>query len=83
MIYLLNYTTGFDCLRGAPSLSSKVILHFRSMPYNLDINTMKQVFSNRLVGSYPVKQPLLSGDAVLHCCLRNDPPSDTVPSQFR
>jgi hypothetical protein len=49
MIYLLNYTTGLDYLHGAPSLSFISILHFRSKPRNLDINTMKQVFINKLV----------------------------------
>jgi len=49
MIYLLNYTTGLDCRHGAPSLSFIFILHFRSTPRDLDINTVKRVFINKLV----------------------------------
>jgi hypothetical protein len=49
MIYLPNYITSLDCRHSAPTLSFIFILHFRSTPRNLDINTMKQVFINKPV----------------------------------
>jgi len=72
MIYLLNYTAGLDCWHGAPSLSFTFILHFRSTPCNLDINTMKQVFINKLVDTR-LSNPPLFGGAARHCCLHKQP----------